>query len=180
MGQPPPTRKELRGLPNFGKCWSAIAEATAIAATLASSTAAARPAVAAASQGLKDSARHVIGCLLTQYTRIQYAFDDVASTIHQSLLQDVLLHLLPARRLRHAPRRHHRRKGRGVIENNVSNDARSMTYLQGNCSYRRADTVRGGRPTYEHLPTSRLRFIVDPTSVQCLFSITPMRRRCDL
>jgi len=31
------------------------------------------------------SARHVKGCRLTQETRVQYASDDVASTIHQSL-----------------------------------------------------------------------------------------------
>jgi hypothetical protein len=36
-------------------------------------------------QGLMDSARHVIGCHLTQETGVQNAFDDVASTIHQSL-----------------------------------------------------------------------------------------------
>jgi hypothetical protein len=30
------------------------------------------------------SARHVIGCLLTQGTTIHHAFDDVASTMHQS------------------------------------------------------------------------------------------------
>ena len=35
-------------------------------------------------------------------------------------------------------------------------------------------TVRGGRPTYDHLPTSRFRFIVDPTSVETLFSISPL------
>jgi len=34
---------------------------------------------------LIDSARHVIGSCLTQETRVQYAFDDVASTIHQTL-----------------------------------------------------------------------------------------------
>jgi len=38
-----------------------------------------------ARQGLMDSARHVMGCLLYQVTRVYYAFDDVASTIHQSL-----------------------------------------------------------------------------------------------
>ena len=32
-----------------------------------------------------DSARHVMGCHLTQSMRVQNAFDDVASTIHQSL-----------------------------------------------------------------------------------------------
>jgi len=36
---------------------------------------------------------------------------------------------------------------RRVIENNVPDGDRSMTYHQGNCSYRRADTVRGVRPT---------------------------------
>ena len=57
-----------------------------------------------------------------------------------------------------------------------------MTHLQGECSYIRADSVRGGRPTpiplYEHLPspspTSRCRFIVHSTSVECVFSITPL------
>ena len=34
---------------------------------------------------LMDSARHVVGCHLTQQTRVQNGFDDVASTIHQSL-----------------------------------------------------------------------------------------------
>jgi len=32
-----------------------------------------------------DSARHVRGCKASQETRVQNAFDDVASTIHQSL-----------------------------------------------------------------------------------------------
>jgi hypothetical protein len=32
-----------------------------------------------------DSARHVIGCRLTQDTMVQNACDDVASTNHQSL-----------------------------------------------------------------------------------------------
>ena len=32
-----------------------------------------------------DSARHVMGCHSTQETRVQIAFDDVTSTIHQSL-----------------------------------------------------------------------------------------------
>ena len=32
-----------------------------------------------------DCARHVIGCHLTQETRVHKSFDDVASTIHQSL-----------------------------------------------------------------------------------------------
>ena len=32
-----------------------------------------------------DSARHVIGCHVTPETRVQNAFDDVASTIHQAL-----------------------------------------------------------------------------------------------
>jgi len=35
---------------------------------------------------LMDSARYVIGFRLTQETRVQKAFDDVASTIHQSLM----------------------------------------------------------------------------------------------
>jgi hypothetical protein len=35
--------------------------------------------------GLMDSARHVIGCHLTQETRVQNEFDDLASTIHQPL-----------------------------------------------------------------------------------------------
>jgi hypothetical protein len=37
-----------------------------------------------ASRGQMDSARHVIGINLTQGTRVQHAFDDVASIIHQS------------------------------------------------------------------------------------------------
>jgi len=45
---------------------------------------------------------------------------------------------------------------------------------QGECSYRRADTVRTGRPTYEHLLTSNFRLIVDSTSVEWLFSMTPV------
>jgi hypothetical protein len=49
-----------------------------------------------------------------------------------------------------------------------------MTYLQGNCSYRRADTVRGGRPTYAHLPTPRIGLIVDLTCVETLLSISPL------
>ena len=32
-----------------------------------------------------DSACHVMGCHITQEIRVQNAFDDVASTIHQSL-----------------------------------------------------------------------------------------------
>jgi hypothetical protein len=32
-----------------------------------------------------DSARHVIGCHVTKRTRVQHSFDDVASTIHESL-----------------------------------------------------------------------------------------------
>ena len=32
-----------------------------------------------------DSARHVIGCRLIQDMRVQYAFDDVASTNYESL-----------------------------------------------------------------------------------------------
>jgi hypothetical protein len=42
----------------------------------------------------------------------------------------------------------------------------SIAGLQGDCTYRHADTVRGDRPTYEHLPMSRFRFIADPTSVE--------------
>jgi len=40
-----------------------------------------------------DSARQVIGCRLTHETRVHVAFDDVASTIHQSLFpgQPVLM-----------------------------------------------------------------------------------------
>jgi hypothetical protein len=41
--------------------------------------------------------------------------------------------------------------GRRIIENDISNGDRSMTYLENNCSYRRAETVRGGRLTYEYL-----------------------------
>jgi len=36
------------------------------------------------------------------------------------------------------------RPGRGVIKNSISNGDQSMTDLQGNCSYRRADTIGGG------------------------------------
>jgi hypothetical protein len=36
-------------------------------------------------QGLTHSARHVIGCRISQDTRVQNAFDDVASTIYQSI-----------------------------------------------------------------------------------------------
>jgi len=32
-----------------------------------------------------DSARHVMGCRLTQETKVQIALDDVANVIHQSL-----------------------------------------------------------------------------------------------
>ena len=39
----------------------------------------------ALSTSLMDSARHVIGCHLTRETRVPHPFDDVASTIHQSL-----------------------------------------------------------------------------------------------
>ena len=39
-----------------------------------------------------DSARHVIGCHLTQESRVQNAFYDAASTIHQSLPRGVLAH----------------------------------------------------------------------------------------
>jgi len=38
-----------------------------------------------------NSARHVIGCHLTQGTRVQNAFDDVASTIHQSLADGAIV-----------------------------------------------------------------------------------------
>jgi len=34
-----------------------------------------------------DSARHVIGCQLTQETKVKSALGDVASTIHQTLLE---------------------------------------------------------------------------------------------
>jgi hypothetical protein len=40
--------------------------------------------------------------------------------------------------------------GRGVIVHNVSSSNWSLIYLQGNCSHRRAGTVRGGQPTYVH------------------------------
>ena len=36
-------------------------------------------------QGLMDSARHVIGCHSIHRSRVHNAFDDVASTVHQSL-----------------------------------------------------------------------------------------------
>jgi hypothetical protein len=36
-------------------------------------------------QGLADTARHVIGCRLTQETRVQRALDDMAGTICQAL-----------------------------------------------------------------------------------------------
>jgi len=35
--------------------------------------------------GIIDDARHVMGCQMTQVTRVQIAFDELASTIHQSL-----------------------------------------------------------------------------------------------
>jgi len=35
-----------------------------------------------------------------------------------------------------------------------------------------SETARGGRLTYDHLPTSQCLFIVDPTSVESLFSMT--------
>ena len=35
--------------------------------------------------GLVDIARHITGCRLIPETRVQCAFDDVASTIHQAL-----------------------------------------------------------------------------------------------
>ena len=44
-----------------------------------------------------DTACHVIGCHLTQESRVQNAFDEVASTIHQSVAQG-LLHQLPVQR----------------------------------------------------------------------------------
>ena len=47
-------------------------------------------------QGLMDSTRHVIGCHSTQESRVQHAFDDVASTIHQSLGPAVNLDALGA------------------------------------------------------------------------------------
>jgi hypothetical protein len=37
--------------------------------------------------GLKENARHVIGCLFTQDMDVQNACDDKASTVHQSLPQ---------------------------------------------------------------------------------------------
>ena len=33
---------------------------------------------------LVDSARHVMGCRLSQETRVQNVFDDLASTVHKS------------------------------------------------------------------------------------------------
>jgi hypothetical protein len=42
-------------------------------------------ASSASSQGLMDSARHVIGCHSTQETWVQHACGELASTIHQSL-----------------------------------------------------------------------------------------------
>jgi len=41
-------------------------------------------------QGMMDGARHVIGCHLTPEPRVQNAFDDVASTIHQFLGSNAL------------------------------------------------------------------------------------------
>jgi len=64
------------------------------------------------------------------------------------------------------------RAGRGGDENTASNGHRSMTYLQGNCSNRRTDTAHGGRSTYAYIPASRFRFIVNPISVDTLFSMT--------
>ena len=68
-------------------------------------------------------------------------------------------------------------QGRGVIENNVLNGDRSTIHLQGDYSYRRADMVHGGRPRpiHEHLPTSRFRFSIDPTSVEGMFTMTILR-----
>jgi len=62
---------------------------------------------------------------------------------------------------------------RRVIDDNVSNDNQSITYLQSNCSYACVDTVCGYRLTYEHLLPSRFLVIVDPASVETLFSMTP-------
>jgi len=63
----------------------------------------------------------------------------------------------------------------GVIQNKHATAIGACMTLRviGNCSCRCADTIRGDRPTCEHLPTSRFRFIVDPASVECMFSITP-------
>jgi hypothetical protein len=47
-----------------------------------------------------------------------------------------------------------------------------MTHVQGDCSFRRADTVRGGRLTCERLPALQFQFIVDPTSMGTLSTIT--------
>ena len=63
------------------------------------------------------------------------------------------------------------RLGRGDIFNHVSNGDQ-MTYLQGNCSHRRADTVHGGGATREHLIKSICRSLVDPTSIETLLSTT--------
>jgi len=80
-----------------------------------------------------DSARHVIGCRLTQDTRVQHAFDDVASTIHQSLRGGVASlgahrggRARVCRRLQREDARGCLRgfqgRGRGVIENKHSTD----------------------------------------------------------
>jgi hypothetical protein len=48
-----------------------------------------------------------------------------------------------------------------------------MTYLHGSYSYRHADTVCSGWPTYGRLPTSQFR-CMDDSSVEMLFSMTPL------
>ena len=53
-----------------------------------------------------DIARHVRGCRLTQDTRVSHAFDDVASTIDQTLPQvDHLLAREPQAPLQRVPLR---------------------------------------------------------------------------
>jgi len=63
------------------------AKRSTLRATPTSST-----SVASLWKGLMDCARHVTGCRFTQETTVQHAFDDVASTIHQSLACGIRLH----------------------------------------------------------------------------------------
>jgi hypothetical protein len=70
-------------------------EASAVAS--AAPSAAPRATGRATAQGLMDSARCVIGCHLTQETRVHIVTDDVACTIHMSLsiiLMDSARHVI--------------------------------------------------------------------------------------
>ena len=74
----------LRARPGSARTRRASHARAPIRAAIAEPTSTVKTAAAGAQAGLADAARHLIGCPVTQDTRVQSALDDVASSIRQA------------------------------------------------------------------------------------------------